>query len=70
MTARILQFPPFVVRLAEEDEAWLVIARAWLAVWQPRRGFSERLLARKSKDAPATDQSKPQSRRAVDNGPF
>jgi hypothetical protein len=26
MTARILQFPPFVVRLAEEDEAWLVTA--------------------------------------------
>jgi hypothetical protein len=24
MTARILQFSPFVVRLAEEDEAWLV----------------------------------------------
>jgi hypothetical protein len=71
MTARIMQFPPFVVRLAEEDEAWLVICRgAWLAVWQPRRGLSERLLARKSKDAPATEQSKPQSRRAVDNGPF
>ena len=69
MTARILQFPPFVVRLAEEDEAWLVICREWL-LWQPRRGLSERLLARKSKDAPATDQSKPQSRRAVDNGPF
>ena len=32
MTARILQFPPFVVRLAEEDEAWLVICRehGWL----------------------------------------
>ena len=28
MTARILQFPPFVVRLAEEDEAWLV--HGWL----------------------------------------
>jgi hypothetical protein len=32
MTARILQSPPFVVRLAEEDEAWLVICRehGWL----------------------------------------
>jgi hypothetical protein len=27
-SARILQFPPFVVRLAEEDEAWLV--HGWL----------------------------------------
>ena len=32
MTAHILQFPPFVVRLSEVDEAWLVICRehGWL----------------------------------------
>ena len=58
MTARILQFSPFVVRLAEEDEAWLVICRehGWLYGSRVEASADAILIAR-GFDVPVVDRS-------------
>jgi hypothetical protein len=56
--ARILQFPPFVVQLAEEDEAWLVICRehGWLYGSRVEASADAMLIAR-SFDVPLVERS-------------